>query len=165
MSKGKKWMEVKCDYICEDPNDMFWRVDAWKTADDWEEGKVIAYIDDLTGRVVYADPDAQWDEYAQAVIKEKQAELRARGFAFSNVYAYRERLATGETMERSFLDEAMGKEFLRDRVESVMGMTMERLAVFAEGKDKITDTYVSYDDGKGFYLFALDKKPILEEES
>lgn len=83
MENKRKWMEIKCDYICEDPNDMFWRVDAWETADDWEEGKVIAYIDDLTGRVVYADPDAQWDEYAQEVIKKKQAELRARGFAFS----------------------------------------------------------------------------------
>lgn len=70
-----KWAEIRCDYLCEDPDDMFWRVDAWLTHDDWEEGKVIAYIDDMTGRVVYVDPDARWDEYALNVIAEKTDEI------------------------------------------------------------------------------------------
>lgn len=73
MKKESKWAEIKCDYLCEEPDDMFWRVDAWKTDND--EGKVIAYIDDLTGRVVYADPDARFDEYAQAVIKDRLKDL------------------------------------------------------------------------------------------
>lgn len=64
----RNWAEIRCDYI--DINDMFWRVDAWETNNDCEEGKVIAYIDDLTGRVLYADPRAIADEYAQEVVSE-----------------------------------------------------------------------------------------------
>jgi len=78
----RHWGEVKCDYIDED--DLFWRVDAWKSADDDEEGKVIAYIDDLTGRVIYTDPIARVDEYVQEIIKEKKKEIscREKGVAF-----------------------------------------------------------------------------------
>lgn len=67
------WEEVRCDHL--DEIDLFWRVDAWKTDDDCEEGKVIAYIDDLTGRVLYIDPLARTDELAQEVIMEKVREL------------------------------------------------------------------------------------------
>ena len=68
------WGEIRCDYLCED--DGFWRVDAWKTSDDNEEGKVIAYIDDLTFRVLYVDPRAMTDDYAQEVINDKIANLQ-----------------------------------------------------------------------------------------
>ncbi len=78
MSNKSKWSHIKCDYICEDEDDMFWRVDAWRTNDENEEGKVIAYIDDLTGRVVYADPEARFDKVAQAVIKEKVSEIKKK---------------------------------------------------------------------------------------
>ena len=74
--ENSKWSEIRCDYLCEDPDDRFWRVDAWKTFDDWEEGVVIAYVDDLTARVVYADPEAREDEYAQAVISGKVNEIK-----------------------------------------------------------------------------------------
>lgn len=63
-----KWAEIRTDYINE--MDDFLRVDAWKTDDDGEEGKVIAYIDTLSGRVLYVDPAAITDEYAQEEIKE-----------------------------------------------------------------------------------------------
>ncbi len=63
------WAEVKCDFLNED--DGFWRVDAWKTADDAEEGRVIAYIDDVTGRIIYVDPLARVDAMAQEVIKDR----------------------------------------------------------------------------------------------
>ena len=66
-----RWSEIRCDYI--DETDMFWRVDAWTTSD---EGKVIAYIDDLTGRVIYIDPLARVDSYAQEVIKDKLSKLK-----------------------------------------------------------------------------------------
>ena len=68
-----KWKEIRCNHL--DENDLFWRVDAWKTENDAEEGEVIAYIDDLTGRVLYADPIARTDELAQEVIKAKVSEL------------------------------------------------------------------------------------------
>lgn len=65
--------EVRCDYI--DESDGFWRVDAWKTDDDNEEGKVIALIDSLTARVVYVDNVARMDPLVDEVIAEKRKEL------------------------------------------------------------------------------------------
>ena len=76
MSKKSKLVSFECNYLSDD--DMFWRVDAWQTDDENEEGKVIAYIDDLTGRVVYADPEAQIDKGVQALIKEKISEIKER---------------------------------------------------------------------------------------
>lgn len=76
MAVSNGWSEIRCDYLCEDRDDRFWRVDAWKTDDDNEEGKVIAYIDDLTLRVLYIDPVARTDEYAQEVIRDRIEELR-----------------------------------------------------------------------------------------
>ena len=65
-----KWAEIRCDY-CDD--DGFWSVDAWRTDNGNEMGNVIAYIDSLTGRVIYTEPLARVDEYAQEVIKEALA--------------------------------------------------------------------------------------------
>ena len=58
-----KWAEIRTDFV--DDDDNFLRVDAWKTDTGDEEGEVIAYIDTLSGRIIYADPDAITDEYAQ----------------------------------------------------------------------------------------------------
>lgn len=68
-----KWSEIRIEYM--DEEDGFWRVDAWQTDDDSEEGKVIALIDDLTGRVIYLEPLARMDEMAQEVIAEKVRQL------------------------------------------------------------------------------------------
>lgn len=65
-----KWKNIRFDY-CDDNG--FWSVDAWRTNNPNEQGKVIAYIDSLTGRVIYIDPLACVDEYAQEVIKEALA--------------------------------------------------------------------------------------------
>lgn len=62
------WKEIRISHL--DETDGFWRVDAWKTEDDNEEGEVIAYIDDLTGRVLYNDPVARVDAQAQELIQE-----------------------------------------------------------------------------------------------
>ena len=70
-----KWAEIRCDYYCEEDN--FWRVDAWLTDDGDEEGKVIAYIDNDTTKVIYHDPLARTDEYAQEVIQDMIREIKA----------------------------------------------------------------------------------------
>lgn len=67
-----KFAQVQCDF-CTD--DGFWTVDAWKTDDDSEEGKVVAYIDDLTARVIYTDPLARVDPMTQETIRQKLVEL------------------------------------------------------------------------------------------
>lgn len=67
------WADIKCTHL--DTEDLFWRVDAWTSLNSTEEGKVIAYIDDLTGRVIYNDPLARTDRYAQEVILGKLADL------------------------------------------------------------------------------------------
>lgn len=68
-----KWTEIRCNYM---DDDNFWSVDAWQTSDDNEEGKVIAIIDDCTGRVYYIDPSARIDDYAQEIISEKREEIK-----------------------------------------------------------------------------------------
>lgn len=45
-------------------------IDAWLTANDAEEGVVIARIDNNTKHVDYVDDDARYDDYAQEVITE-----------------------------------------------------------------------------------------------
>ena len=70
----RNWEEIRCNYINED--DMFWRVDAWKYGE--EEGEIIAYIDDMTCRVIYCDPLARVDEQAQEVINETVIEIQSR---------------------------------------------------------------------------------------
>lgn len=45
-------------------------IDAWKSDDDNEEGRVIAKIDVETKEVEYIDMDAKSDPYAQEKIRE-----------------------------------------------------------------------------------------------
>ena len=70
--RKSKWTEIRCDFF--DEEEERWLVDAWKTGDDNEEGKVIAKISE-TGEVVYLDAEAKDDEYAKEVIAEKLKDL------------------------------------------------------------------------------------------
>ena len=72
-NKIEKYAEVRCDYL--DETNMFWSVDAWKTGDDNEAGQTVAYIDDITGRVLYTDPDARTSELVHEVIADKLKEI------------------------------------------------------------------------------------------
>ena len=63
-----KWREIRCDFFNEEEEKYY--VDAWKTGNDNEEGKVIAKIDLANGTVEYLDEDARTDEDAQIVINE-----------------------------------------------------------------------------------------------
>ena len=63
-----KWREIRCDVFNEEEERYY--VDAWKTGNDNEEGKVIAKIDLANGTVEYLDEDARTDEDAQVVINE-----------------------------------------------------------------------------------------------
>ena len=69
------WSEIRCNYCDEETG--FWCVDAWTGDDDAEEGKVIAFIDDWTARVIYVDPLARVDQYAQRIINAKLHELES----------------------------------------------------------------------------------------
>lgn len=69
------WSEIRCNYCDEETG--FWCVDAWTGDDDAEEGKVIAFIDDLTARVIYVDSLARTDQYAQRIINEKLHDLES----------------------------------------------------------------------------------------
>ena len=63
-----KYSEVRSTYFDEEEELQY--VDAWMTADDNEEGCVIAKINLANKSVEYLDPDAQYDDYAQEVIGE-----------------------------------------------------------------------------------------------
>lgn len=73
MRKEPVWSEIRSEFINEEG---FLCIDAWKTANDEEEGKVIAYVDTLGGRVIYVDPMARIDENAQEIILAKSREYQ-----------------------------------------------------------------------------------------
>ena len=70
------YSEVKCDYNNEEG---FWCVDAWRTQDGDEEGKVIAAIHETTGDIFYVEPEARISPYAQEVINEVVKNIKETG--------------------------------------------------------------------------------------
>lgn len=67
-----KYKEVRCDFY--DDINRYWCVDAWRTCDDDESGRVVAVINDAGG-VFYADPDAKLCTRVVECIKEKLVEM------------------------------------------------------------------------------------------
>ena len=65
---ASKYGEIRANYYDDEEEKQF--IDAWLTADDNEEGTVIAKVDLATKEVEYLDPDARYDSYAQEVISE-----------------------------------------------------------------------------------------------
>lgn len=61
----KLWDEITYDYI--DDNAICY-IDAWKEG--VEKGRTIAWVDMLTGRIIYRYPEARTDSQAQEVIRE-----------------------------------------------------------------------------------------------
>lgn len=59
------WSEIHTDF----EDNGFIHVDAYTTADDNEEGKVIAKISVTTGDVIYLDARARTDLFAQESIQ------------------------------------------------------------------------------------------------
>lgn len=60
-----RWTEIRDNYV---NDEGFLCIDAWETDDGDEEGNVIAYVDTLSGRVIYTDPLARVDQAAQEII-------------------------------------------------------------------------------------------------
>ena len=90
MEKQSYWKEIRNNHITSG-NDLNFSetlqgdiravccIDAWKTDDDWEEGKVIARVAmTLRGDILvnYEDPKAQTDISAQEAIAEAKEKLR-----------------------------------------------------------------------------------------
>ena len=67
------YSEVRCDY--RDPEGFFC-VDAWRTGDDNEEGKVIAVIHCDEGDTYYIEPEARISPMAQEVIKDMVEKIK-----------------------------------------------------------------------------------------
>lgn len=63
-----KWAEIRNDYCDEEEEKVY--IDAWKTCNDNEEGKVIAKVDYKTKEIQYLNKAAKTDDYAQEVIIE-----------------------------------------------------------------------------------------------
>ena len=63
-----KWAEIRNDYCDEEEEKVY--IDAWKTCNDNEEGKVIAKVDYKTKEIQYLNEAAKTDDYAQEVIIE-----------------------------------------------------------------------------------------------
>jgi hypothetical protein len=67
--------EVRCDYLNEEDN--WWCIDAWKTADDNEEGEVVGWVDAVSGNIYYKHEKAMCSQKVREVALAKQAEIRA----------------------------------------------------------------------------------------
>ena len=67
------YAEVKCDY---NNDEGYWTIDAWRTPDDNEEGKVVAVINDKTGDVYYCEPEARSSQMVAKVVRKKVREIR-----------------------------------------------------------------------------------------
>lgn len=63
-----RYKEIRNDFYDEEEKKYF--IDAWRTGNDNEEGKVIAKVDPVTKEVEYLDEKARTDKYAQEVIAE-----------------------------------------------------------------------------------------------
>lgn len=63
-----KWAEIRNDYCNEEDGKIY--IDAWKTCNSNEEGKVIAKVDYKTKEIQYLNEAAKMDDYAQEVIAE-----------------------------------------------------------------------------------------------
>lgn len=62
----RKYAEVRNDYYSEQDN--YWRIDAWETDDDNEQGKVVAFVNGTTGDVAYVDcADSMQPEVIEAI--------------------------------------------------------------------------------------------------
>lgn len=70
------YAEARCDHL--DESDGFWRVDAWESGDDDEEGSVVAFVHDATGDFVICDPLARLSKLVKEAIEAKRAEIFAR---------------------------------------------------------------------------------------
>lgn len=66
--------EVKCDYLNEE--DGWWCIDAWKSADDDEEGEVVGFVDAQSGNIYYKHEKAMSSRMVTEVAEAKQAEVR-----------------------------------------------------------------------------------------
>lgn len=67
--------EFKCNEL---DADKFWRIDVWMPDRPDKDAAVVAYIDDLTGRVVYTDPVFKDEPKLAAIINEKVREIKEK---------------------------------------------------------------------------------------
>ena len=70
---SKQFGEVRCDYF--DDYDGNWLVDAWRTAEDDEEGIVVAKINPDTLEVTYTDRDYAKDKLVRETVAWKLKEI------------------------------------------------------------------------------------------
>lgn len=66
MKKENIWSEIRSDF----EDEGYIHIDAWKTGNDNEDGKVIAKVRISDNKVTYLDERAKTDKYAQEVINE-----------------------------------------------------------------------------------------------
>ena len=85
MEHREVYAEVKCDY---NNGDGFWCVDAWRSKDDNEEGKVIAAIHER-GNVFYIEPEARFSPLAQEAINAKLAEIKCGSDSLKEYFTQR----------------------------------------------------------------------------
>ena len=62
-----KWKEIRNDYCDKEEGKVY--IDAWKTSNGNEEGKVIAKVDYKTKEIEYLNNAARTDGHAQEIIK------------------------------------------------------------------------------------------------
>lgn len=109
------YSEVRCDCL---NDENFWSIDAWRTSDDNEEGKVVAVIHDKSGDVYYIEPEARFSPRVKEVIDSMVDEIRSNKPSFNERY---QALAQEEIDDlRDALEKAGGSYRFEDTVIKVI---------------------------------------------
>lgn len=113
---NETYSEVRCDFL-DDEN--FWSVDAWRTSDDNEEGKVVAVIHEKYGDVYYIEPEARLSPKVQEVVNsfvneihEREIKRIADDFLYHGHYDYSNTLAKKVSKKLTELAKSKGWDLL-----------------------------------------------------
>lgn len=135
-----KYCEVRNDYY--DESAHFTTIDAWKSDDDMEEGKVVAVVHD-SGDYWYTDSEAINDPMVEQAIKEVQNRL---GCNLDTMTRLSHDIVKAEQRYYDFVRDTLNK--LESKTAAILGETDE--ALFWQ------DTYGDYMDGE-ILLYEFDK--------
>ena len=147
MNMKTKYCEVRNDYY--DESAHFTTIDAWKSDDDNEEGKVVAVVHDR-GDYWYTDPEAINDPMVEQAIKEVQNRLGC------NL----------DTMTRLSHDIVKAEQRYYDFVRNAVKALPEKTAALTGETDEPLfwqSTYGDYADGE-ILLYEFDKIMVGDDD-
>jgi len=72
--QAEVYAEVRCDYYNE--QNGWWCIDAWRSADDNEDGEVVGWVDGTSGNIYYKHEKAECSARVREVAEYRQTKVR-----------------------------------------------------------------------------------------